>query len=150
MTTETIENAKGHIVVGVDGSESSKTALRWAAKLAPVVGGVVEAVIAWEYPMMLGWEGDIPDWWHPDEDAAKVLDSTLDSVFGQARPPGLVASARQGEPTTVLLEASKHAGMLIVGSRGHGGFIGLLLGSVSSACAEHAVCPVLVVHDEQQ
>jgi nucleotide-binding universal stress UspA family protein len=151
MTREELENTKGHIVVGVDGSESSKTALRWAAKLAPVVGGIVEAIIAW--PTLVenvSWEDGIPDWWRPDIDAGKVLGSTLDSVFGQTRPAGLVASVREGHPTSVLLEASKHAGMLIVGSRGHGGFAGLLLGSVSSACAEHAKCPVLVVHGEAE
>lgn len=137
------------IVVGVDGSESSKAALRWAAKLSPSIGGTIEAVVAWEYPMMLGWEGGIPDWWRPDDDAKKILEETLEEVFGKTPPKGLVGSVRQGHPTTILLDASKGAQMLIVGSRGHGGFVGLLLGSVSSACAEHATCPVLVVHGEQ-
>ncbi len=148
MTMENEKTTEGHIVVGVDGSESSKKALRWAAQLAPVVGGVIEAVVAWEYPMMLGWEGGIPDWWRPDDDAKKILDEALEAVFGKTPPKGLVSTIRQGNPTRVLLEASKRAEMLIVGSRGHGGFAGLLLGSVSSACAEHANCPVLVVHGE--
>jgi nucleotide-binding universal stress UspA family protein len=146
MTTENHEKSKGYILVGVDGSESSKTALRWAERLAPVVGNGIHAIIAWEYPMMLGWEGGIPDWWRPDVDAKKILDETLDSVFGKTRPAGLLTTVQEGHPTTILLEASKGAEMLIIGSRGHGGFAGLLLGSVSSACAEHATCPVLVVH----
>jgi nucleotide-binding universal stress UspA family protein len=148
MTSEVQEKSKGHIVVGVDGSESSKIALRWATQLAPVVGHGIHAIIAWEYPMMLGWEGGVPDWWRPDNDAQKILDETLDSVFGKTRPPGLITTVQEGHPTTVLLDASKSADMLIIGSRGHGGFAGLLLGSVSSACAEHATCPVLVVHGE--
>lgn len=149
MTTETEKKTNGHIVVGIDGSEPSKSALRWAAKLAPALGGKIDVIIAWEYPMMLGWEGGIPDWWRPDEDAKKVLEETLESVFGKTPPEGLVSGIRQGNATSVLLDASKDAQMLIVGSRGHGGFAGLLLGSVSSACAEHATCPVLVVHGEK-
>lgn len=148
MTTAAVKK-DSHIVVGVDGSESSKSALRWAAQLAPVLGGTIDAVIAWEYPMMLGWEGGIPDWWRPDEDATKIMAEAIEAVFGKNPPKGLTTSIRQGHPATVLLEASKGAGMLIVGSRGHGGFAGLLLGSVSSTCAEHATCPVLVVHGER-
>jgi nucleotide-binding universal stress UspA family protein len=142
------EESNGHILVGVDGSATSISALRWAARLAPVTGGGIRAIIAWEYPVMLGWEAGVPDWWRPDQDAQKVLDETLESAYGSARPTGLVASVQEGHAISVLLEASKTAEMLIVGSRGHGGFAGLLLGSVSSACAEHASCPVLVVHGE--
>lgn len=137
---------QGHIVVGIDGSESSKVALQWAAKLAPTISEAIDVFVVWEYPMMLGWEGGIPDWLRPDETAKKILDETLKSVFGEHLPSGLVGRIHQGHPANVLLEASKSAKMLIVGSRGHGGFTGLLLGSVSSACAEHSVCPVLVVH----
>jgi nucleotide-binding universal stress UspA family protein len=67
-------------------------------------------------------------------------------VFGGRRPPGLRTDVREGNAARVLLEASEGARMLVVGSRGHGGFAGLLLGSVSAACAEHASCPVLVLH----
>lgn len=149
MTTEIDKETQGHIVVGIDGSESSKTALAWAAKLAPLVGGTIEAVIAWEYPTMMGWEGGIPAGWPMEDGSKKILDETIESVFGKTPPKGLVRSIHQGHPATVLLEASKSAKMLIVGSRGHGGFVGLLLGSVSSVCAEHAACPVLVTHGEQ-
>lgn len=134
------------IVVGVDGSESSKEALRWAARLAPSLKATIHAVVAWEYPILLGADGGMPSTWKPDETAKEILTNTLDEVFGKERPVGLEASISQGHPTFVLLDASKDAEMLIVGSRGLGGFAGLLVGSVSSTCAEHAKCPVLVVH----
>jgi nucleotide-binding universal stress UspA family protein len=144
---DTKSNAKNHqIVVGVDGSDSSKNALRWAAKLAPSLGATIHAVVAWEYPIVFGLEGGLPIPWKPDETAKEILSNTLDSVFGKGRPAGLRGSISQGHATFVLLDASEKAEMLIVGSRGLGGFSGLLVGSVSSACAEHAKCPVLVVH----
>ncbi len=143
-----IEDAEHVIIVGVDGSESSKNALRWAARLAPSLNATIHAIVAWEYPIVFGLEGGIPGIWKPDETAKEILSNTLDSVFGKERPAGLKGSISQGHPTFVLLDASEGAEMLIVGSRGLGGFKGLLLGSVSSSCAEHAKCPVLVVHGD--
>lgn len=142
------KNANRVIIVGVDGSESSKNALRWAARLAPSLNATIHAIVAWEYPIVFGLEGGIPGIWKPDETAKEILSNTLDSVFGKERPTGLKGSISQGHPTFVLLDASEGAEMLIVGSRGLGGFAGLLLGSVSSSCAEHAKCPVLVVHGD--
>ncbi|MGZ4593994.1 MAG: universal stress protein [Actinomycetes bacterium] len=151
MTSESAPSARGRVVVGVDGSASSKAALRWAARIAPVVDGDIEAVIAWEYPVNYGWAAaGTPDGWRPDIDAGKVLDEVCAQVFGDRRPQGLTTSVREGQASAVLLEASKGADMLVVGSRGHGGFAGLLLGSVSATCAEHACCPVLVVHDKDR
>ncbi|HVA59046.1 MAG TPA: universal stress protein [Mycobacteriales bacterium] len=136
------------VVVGVDGSDPSKTALQWAARIAPSLGATLEAVIAWDYPTNYGWAVGIPENWRPDIDATKVLEATLDEVFDAHRPPDLLALTRQGQASSVLLEASRGADMLVVGSRGHGGFTGLLLGSVSASCAEHAHCPVLVAHGQ--
>jgi nucleotide-binding universal stress UspA family protein len=164
MTMVNSENVRGRIVVGVDGSETSMAALRWAAKLAPAIDSTIEAVIAWELPTTV-WEvvatefpsclefptpfdsnEQIPIRMQPDVDAMKVLEDAVRAVFGPSRPDGLVTTARKGHPAQVLLEASRSADMLIVGSRGSGGFSELRLGSVSSVCAEHATCPVLVVH----
>ena len=135
------------IVVGVDGSEPSKAALRWAARIAPAVDATIDVVIAWDYPQVYGVPGYVDDW-RPDLDAEKVLQDSLDAVFAGDLPQGLRPLVRQGPARQVLLKASSDAEMLVVGSRGHGGFAGLLLGSVSAACAEHADCPVLVVHAE--
>lgn len=145
---ETLKKSDRSIVVGVDGSDSSKNALRWAVRLAPSLGATIHAIVAWEYPIVFGIDGGAPLIWKPDETARETLNKTLESVFGKDRPAGLKGSISQGHPTFVLLDASKEAEMLIVGSRGLGGFSGLLLGSVSSSCAEHAKCPVLVVHGE--
>ncbi len=139
----------GRIVVGVDGSEPSKEALRWAARLAPGLGATIEAVIAWEFPTNFGWAVEAGDW-RPDHDAGVILEETLTDVFGSTRPPGLVASVQEGRAASVMLEAARDADMLIIGSRGHGGFTGLLLGSVSAECAEHSSCPVLVVHGPRE
>ena len=145
------ENRTIHqIVVGVDGSESSNNALRWAVRLAPSMNATIHAVVAWEYPIVLGMDGGMPGSWKPDETAKEILGNALNLVFGNDRPVGLKASISQGHPTFVLLDASKDAEMLILGSRGLGGFAGLLLGSVSAYCAEHAKCPVLVVHGDSK
>ena len=135
------------IVVGVDGSPSSKAALRWAARLAAATGASIQATIAWEYPETYGWPVGWNEW-HPEVDAAKVIQDTVDAVFGPERPTSLETVVSEGHARDVLLAASEGALMLVVGSRGHGGFAGMLLGSVSAACAEHARCPVLVVHGD--
>lgn len=137
--------APGRVVVGVDGSASSKQALHWAARLAATEGSTIQAITAWDYPPSFNAPVDVN--WRPDLDADTVLTETLDEVFGDDRPAGLEALVVHGPARTVLINASKGASLLVVGSRGHGGFAGLLLGSVSSACSEHAHCPVLVLHD---
>jgi nucleotide-binding universal stress UspA family protein len=138
------------LVVGVDGSDASKLALQWAAFLAETIGGEVEAVAAWQPVTSYGWADAgmsvMPPDWNPAAGAEKALVATVDEVFGAHRPPGLGLTVREGSAAKVLLELSVGARMLIVGSRGHGGFAGLLLGSVSGACTEHATCPVLVLH----
>lgn len=137
------------IVVGVDGSDESKAALRWARRIARAEGATIDAVAAWEFPASIGW-GAVPDGYDPRADVEKCLTETVDEVFGAARPPGMRVAALEGDPARVLLTAAEGALMLIVGSRGHGGFMGLLLGSVSAKVAEHATCPVLVVHGKRR
>jgi nucleotide-binding universal stress UspA family protein len=143
---------RDHIVVGVDGSQPSKQALRWAQFLAQVTNTTIEVVAAWQPFIAVGGFGGpwatMPADWNPVKDATTFLDATIDEVFGKERPAGLQITVREGNPAQVLLEASRSARMLVVGSRGHGGFSGLLLGSVSTACAEHASCPVLVLHGD--
>jgi nucleotide-binding universal stress UspA family protein len=144
MTTQA-PSGGARIVVGVDGSEQSTVALSWAVRISATTGASIDAVTAWHFPLNSGW-GYVPDAWDPETDATRCLTDSVDEAFGAERPAGLRLLVREGLPAKVLLEESKGATMLIVGSRGHGGFAGLLLGSVSATCAEHAKCPVLVVH----
>jgi nucleotide-binding universal stress UspA family protein len=139
------ESGPPAVIVGVDGSESSVAALRYAADLAPKLGLAVYAITVWNYPSLYG--GYYPQLdWTPEHDAERIVKNAGEEVFGTAAPEWFATRTRRGRPAEVLIEESERAEMLVVGSRGHGGFAGLLLGSVSAACAEHAHCPVLVVH----
>lgn len=150
MTTQQAPANGDHIVVGVDGSEPSRQALLWAYFLAQATASTVVAVAAWQPLTAYGWIGAgwaaTPNDWNPAQDARTALIATIDEVFGEHPPPALQILVREGNAARILIEASEGARMLVVGSRGHGGFSGLLLGSVSAACTEHAACPVLVLH----
>ena len=142
------EEAAGvaRVVVGVDGSESSKEALRWAVRYATGIGGVVEAVIAWEYPVgWYGWTPPVDDEFTFEGNTAKVLTEAIDEALGADRPVEIRTRVVQGNAAGSLLEASRGAELLVVGNRGHSGFTEALLGSVSQHCVQHADCPVVVV-----
>ena len=134
-----MNSTRSRIVVGIDGSACSADALRWALRIASTTGAAIDAVIAWELPIMYGM-GYLPSDYQPAKDAEKVVTETVDAVLGTTRPSGMRLVVKEGGPAKVLLEQSQGAQMLVVGSRGHGGFVGLLLGSVSTVCAEHARC----------
>ncbi|MFI7582831.1 universal stress protein [Kocuria sp. M1N1S27] len=141
------EATAASIVVGVDGSPQSVQALRWAARTAPALGARIRAVGAWDYPPE--YAGYVPlgsD--NFDEVTRKQVDDTVREAFGEDVPAGLSTSVVFGHPSKVLVQESEGATMLVVGRRGHGGFRGLLMGSVSAACVAHASCPVLVIHEQ--
>jgi nucleotide-binding universal stress UspA family protein len=139
---------EGRIVVGVDGSQSSLRALSWAARQAELTGATVEVITTWEWPTSFGWAVSYTDGWDPRSDAEKVLDQAVKPVR-QAHPDIPIRSAVvEGHPAPVLVDASKGAELLVVGSRGHGEFAGMLLGSVSEHCVTNAHCPVLVHRDK--
>ncbi|MGM7671210.1 universal stress protein [Microbacterium sp. A93] len=135
------------VVVGVDGSDASTEALRQAREMAELLGAPLQPVVAWQWPAMTG---PIPEpyEWNPQTDAQQVLDEVIEAVFGDEVPDWVAPTVRQGQPAQLLVELSEGARMLVVGSRGRGGFAGLLLGSVSSTVGAHAHCPVLIVHRE--
>ncbi|MFG3204168.1 universal stress protein [Streptomyces sp. NPDC048192] len=141
----------GRIVVGVDGSDSSKQALRWAVRQAELTEGVVEAVTAWDFPQFHGALGWLPP--SSSDEAAlrdrarqELTDTVAETVGPQPRVE-VRTEVRYGAPAGVLLDAARDASLLVVGSRGRGGFTGLLLGSVAQHCTQHAACPVVVVRD---
>jgi nucleotide-binding universal stress UspA family protein len=134
----------GRIVVGVDGSPASKRALAWAIQQAHYTGAVVDAVCAWQYPVSYGWV--ITD---DDTRMGALAAETLDKAIAEARQVGTTVEVRAHvvphNATRALLDAAEGADLLVLGSRGHGGFAGALLGSVSQHCVHHAPCPVLVM-----
>lgn len=139
------QDTRRRIVVGVDGSALSLVALRTARKLADLLQCHIQAVTVWSFPIALAVPVPTTEW-TPQAEAETELNETLQSAFGEEMPEGLTKTVVAGQPVHVLIEASRGAEMLVVGSRGRGGFAGLLLGSVSSAAAAHAHCPVLIVH----
>jgi nucleotide-binding universal stress UspA family protein len=137
------------IVVGVDESEGAKAALRFALEEARLRQAKLRVVHAWQFGYIgaPGFEGSLPavggDLAEFHEAAEAALDETLRGVVAD----GVAIERRvdQGAAAPALIEESRDADLLVVGSRGHGGFAQLLLGSVSQQCAQHAFCPVVIV-----
>ncbi|MEW2620476.1 universal stress protein [Streptomyces sp. NPDC048106] len=148
------QDERERIVVGVDGSEGSKQALSWAVRQADLTGGWVEAVIAWDVPQFHGALGWLPPSSSDEAALAGRAQSELTAAVEEAaaaHPTVQVSTVvRYGSPASVLLEASRDAALLVVGSRGLGGFRGLLLGSVAQHCVQHAACPVLVLRGKEE
>ncbi|HVA73318.1 MAG TPA: universal stress protein [Acidimicrobiales bacterium] len=126
------------MVVGFDGSEGSQKALLWAAEEARLRGAKVDVVRAWS-----------PGEFGSDEEFAHIVDKKLEedvhSLLGSDPGFEFKLVVQRGRPATVLMDLAKEAQILVVGSRGHGGFAGLLLGSVSQQVTTHASAPVVVV-----
>ena len=132
------------IVVGVDGSASSVNALKEGARLADELGGVVDAVAVWELPTKHASYAALGIGSF-EEGARNVLSDALFQAFGEDVPASVSARLVQGSAANGLTAVAQDARMLVVGRRGHGGLMGLLLGSVSSAVVNQSPVPVLVV-----
>jgi nucleotide-binding universal stress UspA family protein len=147
--TKPEERNDHRIIVGVDGSLGSKSALRWAMTQAQLTGAKVEAIISWQDPVVWGYTYGVPALYEADVLAAsaeKRVGETVAEVAGQlGHPVDVLPRVVQGHPAEVLIKAATRARLLVVGSRGHGTFAGLMLGSVSQHCVQHAPCPVVVV-----
>ncbi|MFJ9642027.1 universal stress protein [Streptomyces sp. NPDC101206] len=142
------QNETPRIVVGIDGSSSSQAALRWAVRYAGLVGGTVEAVMAWEVPGSASWSAPAVDVTFDKEEAERQLVDEVRTVLGEDGSSLVTERLVHGHPADVLVDASEGADMLVVGSRGRGGFSRALLGSVSQQAALHAACPVTIVRPE--
>jgi nucleotide-binding universal stress UspA family protein len=140
------------IVVGVDGSPSSRAALRWAVRQAVLTGGTVDAVMAWQIPRILRTSAWAPIYADEatslQEDARKTLDTVIGDEIKSADSHLVTARVVNGNPAQVLPEAAASAGLLVLGSRGHGSFANALLGSVGQYCVHHVLCPVLIMRGE--
>jgi len=136
-------------VVGLDGSEESELALRWAVAVASLADVPVRAVEAWEYPKLSVVPGTAPlvSPAEMDERTATDVRDLVTKVLGVV-PRSLSIEALRGPAAAAILQTLTTDSVLVLGSRGRGGFTGLLLGSVSRECLEYAPCPVVIVrHD---
>jgi nucleotide-binding universal stress UspA family protein len=147
MTTDAVPV----IVVGVDGSPCGQEALQWAAQQARMTHASLRAVSSWRWPDVYGYvpmPSDI-DW---EKAAGEVLATSVEAIGSDFPDVHVDLRLREGHPAQLLVEEAQDASLLVVGSRGHGAFAGMLLGSVSQHCVSHASCPVVVVRtaaDEQ-
>ncbi|MEV4643573.1 universal stress protein [Saccharopolyspora sp. NPDC049357] len=138
------------IVVGVDGSHASKSALRWAASHAEQLGGTLVILMAWDVPLIYNWE--VPD----SDDIARRTAAGLDEIIAEVLDPdsdlAVSKNVANGHPARALLDLAEETGadLIAVGNRGHGGFAEALLGSVSQHVVHHARCPVVVVRDDSR
>jgi len=143
------------IVVGVDGSEESLQALRWSIEEARLRHATVRVVNVWQYPTVTSWIDpylagaayEVPQ--INAEELRTRAEAQLAGVVEQVDTAGVEVTQEtiEGHPAEGLLYAAKDAELLVVGSRGLGGFKALLLGSVGQQCAHHAPCPIVIVRD---
>jgi len=144
------------IVVGVDGSAESVEALRWAIEEARLRKTTVRAVLVWQYQLTSTGDPFFGPGFDPlpiepgelRELAAARLTGAVEHAT--ADPKAVEQQVVEGHPAEMLVEAGKDAELPVAGSRGHGGFGTMLLGSVSQACAHHARCPVVIVRGGAQ
>jgi nucleotide-binding universal stress UspA family protein len=136
------------IVVGVDGSDTSRKALVWAYDEAGHHGASLVVVTTWQ-PPTLPLYGSVPPEEYGDQprkEALELLERFTSELVPKDPAVDIRTSVEEGKnPAKVLIERSKDADLVVVGSRGHGGFVGMLLGSVSQHIVAHAECPVVVV-----
>jgi len=136
------------IVVGVDGSPGSRTALTWAAAEAADHGADLVVLNVWEHTLLPPTGSvSVSERYVPDESqrTAEDLVKLIKEELGEDPPVVVQPRVKEGNPAKVLIEQSEDADLLVVGTRGHGGFRGLVLGSVSQHVAGYAKCPVAVV-----
>jgi nucleotide-binding universal stress UspA family protein len=140
------------IVVGVDGSKAAEEAFRFAIAEAQIRSGEVKAVAAWHIPAIVyevGWTAAPIDVSEFPKIAQAMLEKSIAESGAAEAGVTVTPVVLEGQPADVLCEQARGADLLVVGSRGLGGFRGLLLGSVSQQCANHAPCPVVIIPHHQ-
>jgi nucleotide-binding universal stress UspA family protein len=138
------------IIVGIDGSAHSRRALEWAIGEAAIrhtpltVLTVQQALTGyWGAPVVYPGDADLTE--HARKVAREETETALDKLAADARPPQVTVLAVAGIPAEEILSLAREADMIVVGSRGAGGFKKLLMGSVSLTVTHHAPCPVVVI-----
>ncbi|CAB4530936.1 unannotated protein [freshwater metagenome] len=138
------------IVVGVDGSEQSVSALRWAAQEAKMRGSVLRVTAIFSGAILsTGYEMATTDLSDYAAATNMMLGAAIDTVrdFGDLEGVEVTTEVLEGHAGELLISASKESDLLVVGSRGRGGFVGLLMGSVTTYVVNHSHCPVVVVRN---
>jgi nucleotide-binding universal stress UspA family protein len=144
VNTGASSTGPGRIVVGIDGSLVSIQALRWALNYARITRAATEVIVAWDGIPNLGWTFLAPSDREPEMSAEQVLDRLIEQLRGEYPNQLIEGRVVQGHAAPLLVEASRGADLLVVGSRGHSELVGFVIGSVSEYCATNAHCPVLV------
>jgi nucleotide-binding universal stress UspA family protein len=146
----------GLIVVGIDQSDGGKAALQFALEEARLRQATLRVVHAWQFGYIgaTGLEGALPAVGGELDEfrraAAAELEAAMAEALADAEGVEIERRIEQGPAAAVLVDESRGADLLVVGSRGHGGFASLLLGSVSQQCAHHAECPVVIVRGRSE
>jgi len=152
MSERKAGNSIRKILVGVDGSDNSIAALKWAAELASKEGAHIDILTSWQTPfptvelIAIGFNLDmseIND--RPAQIAQFRLEKAISAVYGEPHPKGIDFIIEEGYPGLVLVERSAHVDLLVLGNRGHNPMVETLLGSISAHCIAHAHCPVVIV-----
>ena len=144
--SEAVEKKERFIVVGVDGSEPSLNALRWAGKQARMTGATLRVLTTWQVATGTGWVPTFPVDYDPQAVARQALDEAVTETLGADPDVAVERIVKEGHAAPVLLAAAKDADLLVVGSHGHGAFAGMLIGSVSEHLVRHAPCAIVIVH----
>ncbi|MCU1492146.1 MAG: universal stress protein [Acidimicrobiaceae bacterium] len=150
MTNDTAPTIECTVVVGIDRSHSSKAALDWAAQQARLTDSPLAAIATWEWPTSYGAMIPWPDNVDFEADVRIVLQQSVDQVLGADHRAEVTQRVVHGHPTPALEDALRDAALLVVGSRRHGGFAAMLLGSVSEFLATHAHCLVVMVRGDEK
>jgi nucleotide-binding universal stress UspA family protein len=139
--------ARQVVVVGVDGSDPSIAALHWAGQYGAATGATVQALHIWHYPTAAGLPPGITPESVTDEVTANQRKELGEAIEKAHVDPGAQVEPRlgYGHPAQVLIDESQNASLLVLGYKGHGGFTGMLTGSVSLQVVHHAACPVVIV-----
>jgi nucleotide-binding universal stress UspA family protein len=152
MTTTRSGDAIKKILVGVDGSDKSIAALKWAKDLASELDAEIEVITAWQTPfptielVAIGLNLDVSELnERPEQIAEYRIEKSIVGAYGQAHPSRVSRSIEEGYPGLVIVEKSKDADLLVLGYRGHSPVVETLMGSVSMHCLAHSHCPVTIV-----
>jgi len=133
------------VVVGMDASDASRRALRWAARYAELEGAPLEVVHCWHLSDEYAWIQPMPPPADPTAVAQQALDEMVRDIVGPDSLVSVKSMVVEGPAATTLVDLVDATAVLVVGDGGQSGFDGLLLGSVSRQCAAHAPCTVVVV-----